>query len=266
MNRIPPELDQLMWALAESPEPDALSEFEKRYPTHRAELGKRIAMVRGLKGARVTPTATPPLPRFETLDPTPTPRIPTYAYALGVLLLAAIGVGAFAVVQSTLNRDQFAAETPVARVEVLPTPTGFQPPAIPYTVSSETPAPVQTPPDPPAYVPPLERRVTLAAESIQFGDLLAMLASQSTVRLEVAPGMPNPTLNVRYTEWRVADILNDMGAKLGFTPFDQGDGVVLLIPARDRGESGSANANELAVEVRELPPGVQDSATGRREN
>ena len=65
-SKIPQEIDQLMWSVAEEGSVNALNEFEQRYPEHKFELARRLTMVRELKGAKKgKPEVVVRAPRFQ---------------------------------------------------------------------------------------------------------------------------------------------------------------------------------------------------------
>ncbi|MCH8979010.1 MAG: hypothetical protein IH945_07175, partial [Armatimonadetes bacterium] len=58
--KLPREIDELMWDVAERDDNDTLDQFVERYPEFRSELAKRLQMVRGLRSSR----PTRPMPKF----------------------------------------------------------------------------------------------------------------------------------------------------------------------------------------------------------
>ena len=58
--KLPREIDELMWDVAERDDNETLDQFVERYPEFRSELAKRLQMVRGLRGSR----PTRPMPAF----------------------------------------------------------------------------------------------------------------------------------------------------------------------------------------------------------
>ena len=100
--KIPREMDELMWSVAEADDPQATAEFGERYPDLRVEMTKRVKMVRGLKGSR-------PRSRAERFVPVQTVRRfgPTKLAVAGVtaLVLVSVGFASYAVFQITRKQD-----------------------------------------------------------------------------------------------------------------------------------------------------------------
>jgi len=59
------------------------------------------------------------------------------------------------------------------------------------------------------------------------------VAGQGKFGITIGPGMADPTISVDYQGVNSIQILEDLGRQYAFTPFDQGDGSVVIIPARD---------------------------------
>src|SRR5579862_4878624 len=97
MRGVPPEVDQLMWAVSENPEPQAISEFGERYPHLRAELMHRVNMVRSLRNeVRPASQVRQERPQFEHRQPVPTPS-PRAIFLTGALALAAVAAASYTV-------------------------------------------------------------------------------------------------------------------------------------------------------------------------
>ena len=63
--------------------------------------------------------------------------------------------------------------------------------------------------------------------------VLKLVAAQGKLGITIAPGLSNPDVAIQYEDKTVIEILQDLGRQYAFTAFDQGDGSVLIIPARD---------------------------------
>jgi len=60
MRNIPPEIDSLIWHIADKADASAVADFSHRYPAYRADLMKRISTVRALRESnRPRPMAVP---------------------------------------------------------------------------------------------------------------------------------------------------------------------------------------------------------------
>lgn len=237
--KYPPELDALMWEVAEADSTELMDEFGGRYPEHKAELVRRIQMVRQLKGSRPkSATQKTFVPPAAAPKPKPTAGLNWSFVGAGAILLAVgalAGVGISALVQKpapiTIN-------TPAAQPEPqrpteeenrrLEEQTWINP-------SGETTAPVQNPPQTaPAPINPVDRLVTVRATNMSLDLVLEAIASQAGVALQAAPGMPDLAIDADYSNLPAIAVLNDLGRNFGFTPMIQSDREVLLIPAVDQ--------------------------------
>ena len=68
-----------------------------------------------------------------------------------------------------------------------------------------------------------------------------IVATEGGLSLEIAPGMPNPIIDVDYQQISAANILKDLGRQYAFTPMLSDDGSVILIPAVPRGSGADAS-------------------------
>jgi len=69
-----------------------------------------------------------------------------------------------------------------------------------------------------------------------------LVAAQGGLSLEIAPGMPNPSIHVDYQGVNAVYILKDLGRTYSFTPMLSDDNSVILIPAVDKNSRLDANA------------------------
>src|SRR5438552_11037854 len=88
-NNLTPQIDELLWAAAESKDPMLRQQFEERYPHLRAQLATRIAMVDVLRSSKPAGVMAPgfrsPAPAFTRL----------WLVPAGAILLAALAFGAY---------------------------------------------------------------------------------------------------------------------------------------------------------------------------
>jgi len=250
MNRVGPELDGLMWTLAEEGNERAIDEFGARHPELRGELLHRMSMVKGLRGAKkpqTVPRAS--IPRFVPREPKATPiqsRGP--AVLVGGLVLAAIAAATFTFMTFL---------TPPVR----PQPSAVNPKTTPK--QSKTVVPVVpkvdtspiTEPDVVAKGNVSEATnvpVTLRVESAPLFKVLDMISLNCGIKVVPAPGMPNPSVAVDFERMSAMDMLADLGKRYGFTAFDQHDGSILVVPAVDKsgqtitsGDQGSIHNQKI---------------------
>lgn len=246
MSRIPPELDRLMWTLAEESNDRAIEEFVARFPAHRAELMHRTSMVRGLRGAKAG-LVRKDVPRFAPQPNLPSQTTRPLAFATAVLVLAAFGLASYAWISAKESRSSV---TPVAenrRVDaplVVPNPesfvkrsNGLPNPIVRDNVIGTNPLPspggqpIAPPSGPqapePAYLKPKD--VTISDTALQTA--IALVTDGSGLRVEFAPGFPDQEVSLSYVGKDTVEILRDLSQKYGFTIFDEGEGRVLLVPA-----------------------------------
>ncbi|RYG49277.1 hypothetical protein EON79_01835 [bacterium] len=239
MRQVPPEIESLIWTIAEDPTEKAVQEFHGRYPTYAGELARRIATVRALKGAG---KENPPRRPGFTPRPEPAPAGRTAAWAAG-LALAAVAVASFTFAIFARRQPDAPAPQPIP-VVVAPKPT---PTIEPKPIPQPDPEPALTNDLQEGDVGPIKeetpswrkpRKVTL--KGVALVTALQTIAAQGGLKIQIDPGMPNPTINVSYQNLNTVEILQKMGLEYAFTPYDQGDGSVIIVPAReDEGQDSS---------------------------
>lgn len=238
--KLPAEIDDLMWEVAEADTPELMDDFAARYPEHKSELLKRIKMVRQLKGAR---PKQKPRAAFRPRPVPPPFRVslsPLWA-AAGAFCFLVVGVLAGVGVTSLLSKsgENLQASrlksnpedgTSLERSTWIPNPPPQQPSA--DTGSNSTP---NDPPQPePERVPPVDSRITVINEGIRLSRVLNEVAVKAGIRIQAAPGMPEVDVAVEYHDLPAMAVLSDLGRTCGFTPLRQTDNEVLLIPTVDR--------------------------------
>ena len=234
--KFPPEIDSLMWQLAESEDAAALEQFGEKYPDYKVEMTRRLKMVRGLKGARPEKAAKNrdkfmPSPRMRSYG---SPRWVMPVVVLGVLgsvVFATIGTMRF--VDSLGKKQGSESNEPVSGLvgsgldqEQLKVGQGNS-----TTMEQETQAEPLKPQVPPT---PFDTRVTVVASRIRLSDALQDIAAQAGVSLEWAPGMPEIEIAVDYRDVPAKDVLQHLGNTFGFSAVPQSTRSALLIPAVDR--------------------------------
>ncbi|MBX3119334.1 MAG: hypothetical protein KF784_09725 [Fimbriimonadaceae bacterium] len=257
MKKIPPEIDSLMWAVAESGDMTAVENFEARYPVHKYELGKRLAMVRALKSSKPENSAI----LTQRFRPTQAPvRLTRHrlSWVPVAALLSALASAAFFGGMYVFNpkSDKPNTSAPVATTERFdgsgntleyrqntPPTTNVQP----NQPNLQTPPPVQ-----------MEGRYTVKLEDVGLVSALEMIGLQCNADVQVAPGFENPTITVDYKDMTIGEILADLGQKFGFTPLKQGGREYLLIPAVDKSTAPKASdsrdaGSNVGIDARTRP-------------
>lgn len=224
----PKDVDLLMWDLAERNDPRAVEEFVQRYPHYRAELHKRIAMVSGLKGAKVHRPEAPGIPRFTPKPPPPQAAALRWAPVAGSLLL---GVLAYA---SYLITSRYVAEVEKPRYVAVPSN------GLPDRIEKVTPKLPETRPAaesnstaPPQQLSAQEKPITIRVERAPLLTVLDAVAAEAGIILEVGPNMPNPEIRMEYVQVPGSQILSDLGRTFGFTALKNGERRYLIVPAVD---------------------------------
>lgn len=242
MKGIPPEIDQLMWTLAEEGNQNAQEEFVRRYPTYRQELLRRRETLSGLKTSRpkAPVNATRPIPRFTPKEVAP-PRASRGTVAtVGVLALAALALASYTVTTMLAPAPAHSVEEiPPTPATSLPLPKATLPreSTEPNRTVEHSTAPENIPPD---AVPPVDdtpkwaKPQNLVIKRAGLVSVLQLLGASSGLKVVVAPGMPNPTIAVEYHDTTPIDMLRDLGHRYAFTPFDQGDGSVVVYPVVEK--------------------------------
>lgn len=237
MKHVAPELDSLMWTLAEEQNERAIDEFGERHPELRAELLHRIHMVKGIRGAKTKPVETSkPIPKF--VPSAPRPAAPIYVVA-GLVLLA---IGALAFVVTTLitpiPHTSIKEAPPPVSVDTFPGPGR---PSVPVPSQNET-TPTQNYTSPPVAEEAPDsslRPGTLKVEDAPLLDVLQMMGESCSIEIDAAPGMPNPKVTVDYKDLTAMDMLRDLGRRYSFTALDQYNGTILVVPAVDPNATSS---------------------------
>src|ERR1019366_5624308 len=213
-NRLPPDIDRMLWEIAESQDSNAYDDFEKRFPQLVGELGKRIQLVRELRDARGSGQARP-VPQFDRRAPARVGLQPKALLALCTATVACIGLGAYVVTGRIMNHPQ------IIRPKTVPLdpPSFVAAPEVPAPKSHEAlpvpQVPDRTPQSPPvaAYLKPQDVRM----ERTKLQLAILAVATSGKLDVEFAPNMPNPEIRMEYRNMNAIDILKDLGPRFGFT-------------------------------------------------
>ncbi len=237
MKGLPPEIDELMWTIAESDDIAAIDEFGDRYPAYRGELGKRLQMVRSLRGAR--PQAAKAKAQTKRFVPSSTGVVyreqsrwmmPTAAvFVLMSVVFATYAVTTYA--QRGQPKPTEVVQQPITAPDPTESVAGTGEPLTP-PISTAQNDPV-TPPPAADRPNPFDQPVTVVADRISLANALNLIARQIGVTLTSAPGMPDVEIAVDYRNVAASQVLADLGRNFGFTPMIQSEREALLIPAVD---------------------------------
>jgi hypothetical protein len=255
VKKIPADIDQLMWSVAESGDVKAVDEFEQRFPDFKIELAKRLMMVRGLRGAKETSTGKRTIPEFRPKQQETGFRAYPVRLAAGLLVLVFLAGLSYTITRSLLQAQHEPTNTVKTDDEGQPWS--------PEHVFSPQPEPersVAVATNPQEELPAEYRnKISLTIDGAPLDQVLAMVAEAAKLQLDIAPGMNNPTVAMAYQNVTGIAILEDMGKQLGFTPFYQGNGKVLIVPAVDPKRLADSSPSLGSAQVVEEPEGTDDN-------
>jgi hypothetical protein len=232
MRRIAPEVERLMWLVAENQDERAIADFESRFPELRAELAKHIAMIDGLKTAG---KSVPPreIPRFVPRYPTAPPRPNRTLYVAFAFVLGALAFGTYSATTLLSHPVQ---KPPVPNPVVISEPKQADVviPYVPPKSVNPDPQPVQDPAASEAVAKQdrMETVVSFKGERAPLTAALTMVCQKAGIVCELAPGLPSDEVVMDYEGLSARAVLDDLAEKHGFTVFPQTENVILIIPAK----------------------------------
>lgn len=224
--------DEFMWMLAEQGDEKSIQSFLKRHPEDEIELMHRIKMVRGLVGMRL-PEADLPVPKFAAREVRELPSAkPKFSLALAACAICAIGFASYQATSWALNRDDIAKSPALVQPQPEPAETAHAKPSLPegFDPNQNVVPPPENPP--PAQVYLYRLPVSIDLQNATLGEIFSEISRQTGLTIEIGPGLPATTYNVRYQGFSALDLLQDLGGRANFTPFEQSPTKVLIIPAR----------------------------------
>ncbi|HLP00338.1 MAG TPA: hypothetical protein VK171_17205 [Fimbriimonas sp.] len=251
---IPKELDELMWLVAESGDPDAIEDFQERHPIYQGELLKRIRTVRALKDAGRAPKAQPPV----FVSPTTTaPQFKWWVAAVAFGALSVVAVGAWRMMPPSYNHTptDIGSGAPVYTEARSSGPAAVQPSQKDTFSNNE---PINTPPlanqsnpndqtqkpteDLPVY--PIEQPKTVSLEMAPLHTAIQAIAASGNYVVTIAPGTPNPEVKVNFENMTPFEMLKRLGDEYAFVPVIDGEYAILIIPKKDDIPQASQNDGE----------------------
>jgi len=240
-HKISPEVDRLMWLVAEENNSKAIEDFGNRFPDLRVELVRRLEMVRSLRGAG-NKVRTLEVPAFRPKLVPSAPRVSyRLAFAAAAVAFAAIGLGTYALVSNS-GRLQ------APRIQPIPTEMPTMPPAVTYNEHLPAPQPTQTPLVPqnqvPNDIPDYMQPQNFEFHGTKLAMALRMIATAGHFQIEIGPGLPDIEVSSNYGQVTPVEALKRLGEEFGFTAFAQEKGRVLIIPVKDADhDPGTAPTN-----------------------
>lgn len=248
---VPREIDELMWEIAESHDETIEKQFVARYPMYVAELDMRRKLIGDLKGSRPTREPAIFVPSAEVRN-FGASRL-TVAF-MAAILVASFGFASYATVRFLTSRNPEAPIVPPTKTYEAPpaqfsqTPIEAEPQFLPKSNSEEV---VGGEPLSAQQTDPYLRKVTLRSEKTTLVDVINEIGAQAGLTITVAPGFVDRTIFIIYEDQPAIGVLNDLGRKYGFTPFEQGNQEILVIPARGSGSIKETGAAGVANEIKE---------------
>ncbi|HAY14779.1 MAG TPA: hypothetical protein PLB31_03400 [Fimbriimonadaceae bacterium] len=251
MSMLPEDRDELMWELARDPLSEAAQQYRQRYPEDVAELESRASMLGKFTAAKPVGPAIIPAPHVLLEKPTPEVRMPRWSLGVAAaLLIVSMALGYMAItrpqpqnlaiesgprsLQATENQAKDTAdESGERRIQGTNsgTPEGVDPNVAPGSNNT-----VPTGPQPLAPVQPADPTmlpITIQDEGTSLRSVIEQIGMAAGLTIEFAPGFTDSPVSVRYVNVPAMTILKTLGQSNGFTPLNQGDRKVLIVPATD---------------------------------
>jgi hypothetical protein len=248
-----------MWNIADSGEIAAAESFQKRFPELKHELAKRMNLVADIKKAKALHMAVPVRPEFRLKQRAqsngfkPSGRlVASTAFVLGAALVFAVSYTIMKVRNAPAPQQTSpglpSCLTPKApahpptynsqinsKERLVPYSTDTQmtkplPPSIKDHASEQLdengngPVPVESTPE---EIGPKPQRMIM--KQVHLSDALHAISSQYGLKIQTAPGFPDPTIDLDTQEKDALGILRDIGTKYGFGVVEEGDKSVLLV-------------------------------------
>ena len=92
--------------------------------------------------------------------------------------------------------------------------------------------------------------------------VLEMMSAKSGIQIQPAPGLPNPPIEVNYAGLTAMEMLQDLGRRYSFTPEDQHDGSIWVIPAVDSAAGLPGSGSKTGGAVPATTAGMKDRKLG----
>lgn len=231
MKGIPPEIDALLWRLAEDGGPTARAEFEARHTRYGPELERRIRMVAELRQAGKTPTRRP------AFTPRPVRTVPAPRWAIGGAVgmsVLAVGAVAYVLASGGERPEPPKSVSPVPPRTVQAAPATAPPSATPEKpteiVQKEEPKDESKPAETPKYLLPREVKIT----DTSLTRAIQLVAASGGLQVTVAPGFEDRKVTFDYPGLNTIETLKAMGNEFDFTVLEEQEGHVLVVPAREQ--------------------------------
>jgi hypothetical protein len=268
---IAPDLDKLMWNIADSGETAAAESFQKRFPELKHELSKRMNLVQDIKKAKNLHSAVPARPEFKLKQ---RGESPSYKPSGRLVAVTSFVLGAAVVFAAAYTFFRSRNDVPAAISRPIPLGQSVKPCPTPAANASDSVKPeftrnlpdengvdpksthagsqtqiqaqpqsnVQDRPDVQLTqtqngVEPIKDSAKASAKGqriimkqVPLSTALRTISSQYGLKIDTAPGFPDPTVDIDSLDKDALAILKDIGSKYGFGVLEEGDKSVLLVP------------------------------------
>ena len=243
--KIPREIDELMWDVAELDDLETIDQFGSRYPEFRNELVKRIQMVRSLRSSRPNSSTPTFVPRQEVRNLGPSKLA---VASVAVLVVFSVAFAGYATVRFAKSNERPTATAPSNAVAINPSRTvtdgsvregNVDPTQVDATSGTSLPD---------GSVLPLREfdafnfKLTVESSNTTLIDVINQITRESGIETVIAPGFEDERIRLSFIEQPAIGILEELGLMFGFTPIRQGSTSLLIVPAVDT----SAQSQRLA--------------------
>lgn len=234
--KVPREIDELMWVVAEQDDATTSEQFLERYPEFSDELDQRVKLVSTLRGSRPRRSPSQFVPRESVR------RLgPSRLAVAGVVMLVLVSVtfATYATVQFVNSKRAPQAVVEKVQPEIIFNPPSFPAPtstggdypdgSVPLEPNASDTAAIQQPSEP---FDPYIGRVTIESEDMSLADAIKQIAMQAGLEANIAPGFEDKRIRIRFVNQPAIDVLTTIGQHFGFTPVKEGTIDVLIIPVK----------------------------------
>jgi hypothetical protein len=241
MRKVAPDVERLMWLIAEGRDPKAISDFEARFPDLKADLAKHISMVSGLKRAgKQIPRHE--IPRFTPLNAVARPAPRRTVYLVAAVGLAAVAYGAFSITNALITPPQNRELTPIKHEEASTKPGILVPPITP-PANTVTPTNPETSPsgspsgsqNPPTADAPISKLITVKGK-LPLQAAIVEICRLGGITAEFPPSFPVVEVEMDFRGVPAMDAIQILGEKYGFTALPQEPGNILVLPVKRDGD------------------------------
>ncbi|MEQ1824149.1 MAG: hypothetical protein ABL949_16695 [Fimbriimonadaceae bacterium] len=236
MKRIPADIEQLIWLIAESGDSAAAQEFEHRFPEYKFELNRRMSTVKSLKGSKPSSSAAIPTfqPSIRRSGSSPWKRVGVgVASSLAVLVLA---LGSYSLTKSLQAKPVVKPPTithsvtrPFQPEQKLP--TNNMTPTVPPTPEGTTSRQPTFNETGTKVLEPYQKPNSVSIEGAPLHDVIQLIASTCGFKVTLLPKLENPDVSVKYERISGEEMLIQLGKQYGFTPMYQGNNEFYIVPA-----------------------------------